>query len=1513
MAWFKYLKSTESINSSTTNSSYSYPYCKRFIGRFTPRDTLEANTWIFASILDININTYKDTSLEDQTDETSYIVTYEKGDNVHPVETVIEGDFIYFKTYELHTAAEEITGQYAVYYNTPNLRKLNEVDNAGTDDYQVNLAPVWEDLELAPFIYGDSYLDGPSAIGTVYSISSGALPNGLSISSSTGQITGTVGSDGEYSFTVRATTDDGKYYNEATFSGTVYEDLQWSDSTLFNIDYNTAYLNQVEADGYPAATYSISSGELPSGITLNSVTGLVSGTTLDSGAYSFTIKAENAIGSISQSFSGTVQSPPSWSDETLGAIIQGVAYNDGVSAAGTATITYSVYSGSLPSGLSLNSSTGAITGTTGSTGSYSFTIRATNAWGYISKTFAEGIYTTPAWTDSTIANMIYGQAYSDAVAASGYPAVTYSISTGALPSGITLNSSTGAIAGTSTTAGSYSFTVKAENAVSNVTQLFTDDLYVTPSWTDNILAAFTYNTAYSDQVVATGTPTYTISSGTLPTGLSLNSSTGAVTGTPTYYGAYSFIIQADNETGSVTQSFSGAIDRTPSWTDNTLANINYNIAYSDSVAAIGYPTITYSISSGALPTGISLNSSTGAVTGTSTQSGSYSFTIRAENTAGNVTQSFSGTIQTPPSWSDETLGIITQDVVYSDGISATGTATIVYSVYSGSLPTGLSLNTSTGAITGTTSSTGSYSFTIRATNTWGYAEKAFSGTIYTAPAWTDSTIANMIYGQAYSDAVAASGYPAVTYSISAGALPSGITLNSSTGAITGTSTTAGSYSFTVRAENAVSSVTQSFTDSLFVTPSWTDQTLAAFTYNTAYSDEVVATGSPTYTISSGTLPTGLSLGPTFNIGDTGPGGGRIFITPSTIGNSTGRYFEVALDWVEVTRTWATGANQSALVTGANGTAIGTGAQNTIDIVNQSGNVAATSAAVYCSDLTYNGYSDWFLPSKDELNEIYVNRIALAAAFSTNYYWSSSQYSSNGARNLTFNSGNQNNNFKSTTYFVRPVRSFTASAGAVIGASTYFGAYSFTVQAANETGSVTQSFSGAINRAPSWTDNTLATPIYNTAYSDSVVAIGYPTPTYSVTTGTLPTGLSLNSSSGAVTGTTTATGSHSFTITASNTEGSISQAFSFDINLAPTWNDETLGTPTYNNAYSDGVSSNTAYPAVTYSISAGSLPSGFSINSSTGAITGTYTTPVNDSSFSYTFTVKAENTVGNVAKEFTWSISIPFTVSGGSSYNAGTGYSARSFTANGTFEILTGKKNIEVLIIPGGGGGGGGANSNDWYGTGDTYAPGGGGAASETFTPTLDNTTVGSYPVVVGAGGAGGARAYVQTPSGNAAPSTATASDGSSGGNSTFQVSGTTYNASGAQGGGKGTATSGGNNPSGVYYNYAASGGFGAGNSLYAFRPGVLIDNQITAGSGGSGLGSRGSAPALYYTGGPGGSSVTTWNLTIGYGGDGGSYASRAAARIFAGSGGSGGSGVNSSSSGPGNAGYRGQVIVRWAT
>lgn len=139
MAWFKYFKSDEIINSATPNYNYSYPYLKREIAKFTPRDTLSAGFWLFANVKDLNINTYKNSTLQSSQDNDSYIVIYEKGTTFTPVETVINGDYIYFQTAEEHAIAEEIQGSYFIYYSTPNLRKIETINNAGLQDYQINL------------------------------------------------------------------------------------------------------------------------------------------------------------------------------------------------------------------------------------------------------------------------------------------------------------------------------------------------------------------------------------------------------------------------------------------------------------------------------------------------------------------------------------------------------------------------------------------------------------------------------------------------------------------------------------------------------------------------------------------------------------------------------------------------------------------------------------------------------------------------------------------------------------------------------------------------------------------------------------------------------------------------------------------------------------------------------------------------------------------------------------------------------------------------------------------------------------------------------------------------------------------------------------------------------------------------------------------------------------------------------------------------------------------------------
>ena len=108
------------------------------------------------------------------------------------------------------------------------------------------------------------------------------------------------------------------------------------------------------------------------------------------------------------------------------------------------------------------------------------------------------------------------------------------------------------------------------------------------------------------------------------------------------------------------------------------------------------------------------------------------------------------------------------------------------------------------------------------------------------------------------------------------------------------------------------------------------------------------------------------------------------------------------------------------IPGADGTALGTGNQNTIDIM--AGCATAGIAARICGDLVLNGFSDWYLPSKDELNKLYINRVAVGG-FASDLYWSSSEFDFIYAWLQFFSNGYQDFHFKDNTYRVRAVRAF----------------------------------------------------------------------------------------------------------------------------------------------------------------------------------------------------------------------------------------------------------------------------------------------------------------------------------------------------------------------------------------------------------------------------------------------------------------------------------------------------------
>jgi hypothetical protein len=110
------------------------------------------------------------------------------------------------------------------------------------------------------------------------------------------------------------------------------------------------------------------------------------------------------------------------------------------------------------------------------------------------------------------------------------------------------------------------------------------------------------------------------------------------------------------------------------------------------------------------------------------------------------------------------------------------------------------------------------------------------------------------------------------------------------------------------------------------------------------------------------------------------------------------------------------------ITGATETAIGTGNNNTKAIVTKQG--GGVYAAKLCSDLELGGYRDWFLPSKEELNKLYLNQILIGGGFSNGSYWSSSETSSSDAIDQEFDTGRYTGPHpKTNTYNVRAIRYF----------------------------------------------------------------------------------------------------------------------------------------------------------------------------------------------------------------------------------------------------------------------------------------------------------------------------------------------------------------------------------------------------------------------------------------------------------------------------------------------------------
>jgi alpha-tubulin suppressor-like RCC1 family protein len=413
----------------------------------------------------------------------------------------------------------------------------------------------------------------------------------------------------------------------------------------------------------------------------------------------------------------------------------GTAYNETITASGgSAPYTFTKSSGTLPSGLTLSAG-GVLSGTPTTAGTYNFTVTATdsnNCTGSsdYSITINSGGCSTITLSPSTLPSGTVGTTYNETISASGGTSpYTYSVASGALPSGLTLSNS-GVLSGTPTTAGTYNFTVTAADS-NNCTGSRAYSITIncpTITLSPSTLPSGTVGTAYSQKITANGGTapyTFTKSSGTLPSGLTLSAG-GVLSGTPTTAGTYNFTVTAtdsSNCTGSSDYSITINSGGCPTITlsPSTLPSGTAGTAYSQTITASGGTSpYTFAITSGSLPAGLTL-SATGTLSGTPTTAGSYNFTVTA--TDKNSCQAYiTYTLLINPAGcpaitlSPTTLANGIVGTAYSQTITASGgSAPYTYVITNGSLPPGFTLS-SNGVLSGTPTTVGTYSFTITATD-----------------------------------------------------------------------------------------------------------------------------------------------------------------------------------------------------------------------------------------------------------------------------------------------------------------------------------------------------------------------------------------------------------------------------------------------------------------------------------------------------------------------------------------------------------------------------------------------------------------------------------------------------------------------------------------------------------------------------------------------------------------------------------------------------------------------------